>query len=76
VQNEGIPYQYVTAEGRVATIEDHVTEDERRATAERYLGAEGAAQYLESTADMAAEEIVIRMQPDRWLSADFTSEFS
>lgn len=75
-QNEGIPYMYVTAEGRVATIEDHVTEDERRATAERYLGAEGVARYLESTAEMAAEEIVMRMQPERWLSADFTSEFS
>lgn len=76
VQTEAIPYQYVTAEGPVDTIEDPVTPEERRAMAERYLGQAGAAQYIAATSEQGLEDIVIRMRPEHWLSADFTSEFA
>jgi PPOX class probable F420-dependent enzyme len=66
-QDERPPYKYVTVEGPVA-IED-ASQDERRDLARRYLGAEGAELYL--AANPGGNQVMLRMTPERWLTADF-----
>ena len=66
-QDEHPPYKYVTVEGPVV-IED-ASQDERRELARRYLGAEGAELYL--AANPGGTQVMIRMTPERWLTADF-----
>jgi PPOX class probable F420-dependent enzyme len=66
-QDERPPYRYVTVEGPVV-IED-ASQDERRELARRYLGAEGAELYL--AANPGGTQVMIRMTPERWLTADF-----
>jgi nitroimidazol reductase NimA-like FMN-containing flavoprotein (pyridoxamine 5'-phosphate oxidase superfamily) len=66
VQNEPLPYAYVTVEGPVALSDGD--EGERRLLAERYLG-ELAPPYLESTAGEAT--LTARLTPEHWLSQDY-----
>ncbi|GAA2638341.1 pyridoxamine 5'-phosphate oxidase family protein [Actinomadura fulvescens] len=73
VQNEQLPYGYVFVEGAVTTIEQAHPE-ERRALAERYLGAEDAALYLESTSEIAHTMVVVRVRPEHWLSRDYAKQ--
>ncbi len=68
-QDEAPPYKYVSVEGP-AVIEE-VDFDERLAMARRYLGDEGGDQYLAASAGSAREDIVIRLTPQRWRTADF-----
>jgi len=75
-QTETAPYQYVSVEGPVVAVEDHVGGDERRAMAERYLGVEFGALYLEATADTAADEVTVRIRPERWRTVDYTKQFA
>lgn len=69
VQDEQPPYRYVTAEGDVTTIEA-ADDSEVRALAVRYLGAEAGASFADE--NLTQSSIVIRMQPTRWLSMDYT----
>src|SRR3954452_14208018 len=62
-QTEAPPYQYVSVEGSVAAVEDHATEEERRAMAHRYLGPEVGDMYMAATEAEADGSIVIRMTP-------------
>lgn len=71
VQTEDLPYRYVTVEGPVTAIESPIVEAERRAMAHRYLGARRGDAYVAATAEQAAGEVVVRMRPERWLTADF-----
>jgi PPOX class probable F420-dependent enzyme len=71
-QSEQPPYRYVTIEGPVAAIDGPVDEDERRALAHRYLGPEQGDAYMAETAGLGAEEVVISLRPERWLSADYS----
>ena len=41
VQNESMPYRYVSVEGPITAFDKTVSDEERRALAQRYLGAEG-----------------------------------
>jgi PPOX class probable F420-dependent enzyme len=66
-QDERPPYKYVTVEGPVV-VED-ATEDERRELARRYLGAEGGDAYI--AANPTGGQVVFRMTPERWLTADY-----
>jgi PPOX class probable F420-dependent enzyme len=68
-QDEAPPYTYVSVEGP-AVIEEAEFE-ERLAMAHRYLGPEGGDQYMAANADSGREDIVIRLTPGHWLSADF-----
>jgi len=68
VQDENPPYKYVSVEGPVA-IED-ATEPERRELARRYLGAEGGDAYIAD--NPGSGEIMLRMSPERWLTADYS----
>ncbi len=74
-QTERAPYQYVSVEGPVVAVEEHADEAERRAIAERYLGVEFGALYLEATAETAVDEITVRIQPERWWTVDYTKQF-
>jgi PPOX class probable F420-dependent enzyme len=67
-QDENPPYKYVSVEGPVA-IED-ATEAERRELARRYLGAEEGDAYI--AANPGSGEIMVRMTPERWLTADYS----
>jgi nitroimidazol reductase NimA-like FMN-containing flavoprotein (pyridoxamine 5'-phosphate oxidase superfamily) len=74
-QTEELPYKYVTVEGPVVTIDQEVGEDESRAMARLYLDAKQTERYLASTADELSQMVVVRMRPERWLTADFGKQF-
>lgn len=79
VQDETAPYRYVSVEGPVVAVEDPVPPAEREALAHRYLDAETAPSYLEANRHQLAEDILLRMRPQRWRTADFSAfaaEFS
>jgi PPOX class probable F420-dependent enzyme len=66
-QDEAPPYKYVTVEGP-AVIEPAGLA-ERTAIARRYLGAEDGDAFI--AANPSADDVIIRMTPERWYSADF-----
>lgn len=74
-RSEAPPHKHVSVEGPVVATEVLVTGDEARATAYRYPGAEFADLYPAASADTAAENCVVRMQPTSWSNADFGEEY-
>jgi hypothetical protein len=46
-------------------------ERDARPVARRYLGAEEGDRFIEQTGDVYADSILIRMRPERWLTADY-----
>jgi len=74
-QSETPPYKYVSVEGRLTVVGEVPGPDELRAMAHRYLGAEMGDLYLAATAEDAVRNVVFRMSPDRWFSADFEQQF-
>jgi PPOX class probable F420-dependent enzyme len=71
VQNESMPYRYVSVEGRITAIDQTISADERRALAHRYLGAEGGDLYVASTSEQAAGSVAFRLSPERWRTTDY-----
>ncbi len=71
-QDETPPYKYVSVEGPVVVMGAECDAAERLAMARRYLGAEGGAVYTESNPDPEGINVVFRMRPERWVSADFS----
>jgi hypothetical protein len=70
-QSEDLPPKYVSVEGPV-TVDVATIADDLVPIAQRYLGDELGAAYVEGTrGGDAAQEVVIRLQPERWFSADF-----
>jgi nitroimidazol reductase NimA-like FMN-containing flavoprotein (pyridoxamine 5'-phosphate oxidase superfamily) len=74
-QDETPPYSYVSVEGPITASGDTVSADERRAMAYRYLGPEFGDLYLAATEVDAADSVVFRMTPERWLTTDFAKQF-
>jgi nitroimidazol reductase NimA-like FMN-containing flavoprotein (pyridoxamine 5'-phosphate oxidase superfamily) len=74
-QTETAPYQYVSVEGPVVSVDTAVEPAERQAVAYRYLGREFGDLYLAATEAEAAESIVVRMRPERWLTVDYHKQF-
>jgi len=75
VQSEALPYKYVSIEGAVtvgvADLEKHT-----RPIAHRYLGQEGGDGYLAATrTEEAAEEALVSIRPERWLTVDYAKQF-
>ena len=68
VQDEQPPYKYVSVEGPAAFEAASVAE--RTEMARRYLGDEGADEFMAANPD--ADDIMIRLTPERWLAADFS----
>jgi PPOX class probable F420-dependent enzyme len=73
-QEEAPPFRYVSVEGPV-TIEKSESDAAMREMAHRYAGEQAGNRYLELTKDDRANEVVIRLRPERWYSADFSSVF-
>jgi len=71
VQSESMPYRYVSVEGPITALDEAVSDEERRALAQRYLGAEGGDLYVASTAGQAADSVAFRMAPERWRTSDY-----
>ncbi len=71
VQTETAPYIYVTVEGPT-TIDTVDFERDTREMALRYLGPQMGEAYLAMTyPNGSSSEIVVRLRPERWASADF-----
>jgi uncharacterized protein len=72
VQTEIPPYKYVSVEGPIVAIDPADLERHLRPLAHRYLGG-GAGPYMESALKDPAyrDNVVVRMRPERWLTADF-----
>lgn len=73
VQQEEMLPKYVSIEGPVVSVEKAVVDSDVKPLAARYLGREIGDRYVEATrsGDSAPDEVVIRIHPERWLSADF-----
>jgi len=71
VQDESMPYRYVSVEGPITAIDQTVSDEERRALAHRYLGTEGGDLYVASTTDQAAGSVAFRMSPEHWRTTDY-----
>lgn len=73
-QNEQPPYAYVSVEGPVVSSTPLQPED-RAAMAYRYLGQELGDMYLAATEEEQAGSVMLRLRPERWLTADFSKQF-
>ncbi len=69
VQNEAPPYQYVSVEGPITSIEVADHDLDFRPIAHRYLGVEKGDRYVENT--LGDEELLIQMSPEKWSTADY-----
>jgi hypothetical protein len=78
VQQGTQPYKYVSVEGPVVAIQPIDFERELRPLIYRYLGPEAGDQFIEQLGGSSAVEgdILIRMQPERWLSEDYSKAAS
>ncbi|MFG2084797.1 MULTISPECIES: pyridoxamine 5'-phosphate oxidase family protein [unclassified Spirillospora] len=74
VQEAALPYRYASVEGPVVGFEDPARPEDRRSLAERYLGVEGGAEYLEATKDVAETMVLTRVRPERWYTRDYTEQ--
>lgn len=72
VQDEEPPYRYVVVEATLVDTADTTPPEILEAIAVRYLGEEGARQFLRSMEGHA--NVLFTFRPDRWLSADFSDE--
>ena len=77
-QTETPPYRYVSVEGPIVGIAPTELARHERPLAHRYLGPEFGERYLEATggADARGDNIVVRMRPERWLSVDYSKQYS
>ena len=77
-QTETAPYQYVSVEGSITEVRESDLERDERPLAHRYLGPRTGDAYIESTggAEGRPDNVVIRMRPERWLTVDYSKEFS
>jgi len=76
VQDEAVPYKYVSVEGPIVRIEPSDPERDERTLAHRYLGTEAGDRYMESALDGRDGEatIAVYLRPERWLTADYSKE--
>jgi nitroimidazol reductase NimA-like FMN-containing flavoprotein (pyridoxamine 5'-phosphate oxidase superfamily) len=77
-QTEAPPYRYASVEGRIVSIGPADVERHTRPLAHRYLGRELGDRYIEATggADARSDSVVVRMRPERWLTTDYSKQFS
>jgi hypothetical protein len=80
VQTETPPYKYVSVEGPITAIAPSSFAKDERPMAHRYLGPDFGEQYLAATggeaARQAAVQLRVAMRPERWLTTDYSKEFS
>jgi len=66
-QHEAPPYKYVTVEGPAVIGPAEL--DDRIALARRYLGTEAGDAWIAANPDV--DDVMIRMTPEYWQTADF-----
>jgi PPOX class probable F420-dependent enzyme len=78
VQTEDPPYKYVSVEGPITSIAPSEVERDERPLAHRYLGRELGDGYIEQTggSEGRAGNVLVRMRPERWLTTDYSKQFS
>lgn len=69
VQDEEPPYKYVAVEGPVISMKEADHERDLSPIARRYLGDKAGDEYVLQTAGV--DEVLVRMHPERWSSADY-----
>jgi hypothetical protein len=76
-QTETSPYQYVSVEGPITATEVADLEWDLRPLAHRYLRVNMGDRYIEQTRDASAqaENVLIRMRPERWLTVDYAKAY-
>ena len=76
-QTETPPYKYASVEGSIVSTQPAEIERDLRPLARRYLGVEMGDRYIEQTRNLPehADEVLIRMRPERWLTADYAKAF-
>jgi hypothetical protein len=76
-QTETPPYKYASVEGPIISTQPAEIERDLRPLARRYLGVEMGDRYIEQTRNLPehADEVLIRMRPERWLTADYAKAF-
>lgn len=67
-QDEAPPYKYVTVEG--PAVLEPADLAERTAIARRYLGPERGDAFIAANPDV--DNVIIRMTPEHWQTADFS----
>ncbi|MGW1300307.1 pyridoxamine 5'-phosphate oxidase [Streptomyces sp. NPDC002514] len=72
-QDEAAPYRYVSVEGPVTAVTDPLPPAEHEALAHRYLDTDTAAAYLAANRRQLTDDVLIRMRPQRWRTADFSA---
>ena len=72
VQQEELPYQYVIVEGTVIASTTPSPPAQREAIAIRYLGEQGAREFVSRMDGYAT--VLFTIRPDRWLSADYSGD--
>ncbi|MEL7208587.1 MAG: pyridoxamine 5'-phosphate oxidase family protein [Actinomycetota bacterium] len=70
-QTEDLPPKYVSVEGPVVAIDQADIEEHVTPMAQRYLGEELGAAYVAGAREGETGEVVVRLRPERWYSADF-----
>ena len=75
-QTESPPYKYVSVEGPIVSTEAADIERDLRPLARRYLGKEAGDCYVEETRNLPThtDNVLVRMRPERWLTADYSKE--
>lgn len=68
-QTEEWPYKYVSVEGTVTDVVLPAPLEAAVAISVPYFGEKEGTEFAE--ANIAPDQVLIRMRPDRWLSADF-----
>ena len=73
VQTETPPYKYVSVEGPIVGTDPAEPDRDLRPLARRYLGDAMGDRYMEETRGTReqVDNVVVRMRPERWLTADY-----
>jgi nitroimidazol reductase NimA-like FMN-containing flavoprotein (pyridoxamine 5'-phosphate oxidase superfamily) len=71
-QTEAAPYKYVSVEGPIVALEASDVERDLRPIARRYLGTEQGDAYITESREEHADNVLVRMRPERWLAFDFS----
>jgi nitroimidazol reductase NimA-like FMN-containing flavoprotein (pyridoxamine 5'-phosphate oxidase superfamily) len=76
-QTETPPYKYASVEGPIVSTQPAEIERDLRPLARRYLGVEMGDRYIEQTRNLPeySDQALIRMRPERWLTADYAKAF-